>query len=584
MPNLETPIIDIPEDTSLYHLFDRFHDLIQTPADVDKLDAAILDWAVRGQLVPQVPDDEPVVDLLERIAKEKKLLAKEGKIKKPKKLLSIDEDETFFPIPVQWRWCRLGMIANYGECEKVDASNVPTGTWVLDLKDIEKTTSNLLERQRFGDFTFKSTKNVFQKGDVLYGKLRPYLDKVLVADEDGICTTEIVPIRGYGEIDPYYLRIALKHSSFLRHIESLLYGVKMPRLGTKDAVMIPVPLPPLAEQKRIVAKVDELFAQTQALRAQLAGADAARTRFRSAAVADLRSARTARDSAVAWQRIADHFDALTASAAPDDTAAVDELKAAILQLAVQGRLVPQDPHDEPASVLLERIKEEKAQLLKEGIIRKTKPTPAIKCAEIPYDIPPKWRWSKLDSLCNLITDGTHHTPTYVERGVHFLSVKDISSGSLDFSSTKFISAAEHADLIKRCKPEFGDVLLTKVGTTGIAVAVDTDKEFSIFVSVALLKFDQDKISSRFLVYLLNSPLVKEQSDQNTRGVGNKNLVIRDIKSFVVPIPPLAEQKRIVAKVDELLALCDQLAGEAASAAAARERLLAALLHHAAPAA
>jgi type I restriction enzyme S subunit len=183
----------------------------------------------------------------------------------------------------------------------------------------------------------------------------------------------------------------------------------------------------------------------------------------------------------------------------------------------------------------------------------------------------------MGELCYQITDGTHYTPTYVDVGIPFLSVKDVSSGYLDFSNTRFISEEEHQELIQRCHPEYGDILLTKVGTTGIALIVDTDNEFSIFVSVALLKFVQPELSAEYLVYLINSPLVKEKSAANTRGVGNKNLVLRDIKNFVVPIPPLEEQKRIVAKVDELFALCDQLAGQVTAAEASREQLLTAIL-------
>lgn len=237
---------------------------------------------------------------------------------------------------------------------------------------------------------------------------------------------------------------------------------------------------------------------------------------------------------------------------------ISKLRQSILQEAVQGKLVPQDPNDEPASILLERIKEEKERLKKKGKIKKEKPLPPITEDEIPYELPKGWEWVRLGEICSLITDGTHSTPNYVSHGVPFLSVKDVSNGFIDFNDSKFITQQEHEELIKRCKPEYGDVLLTKVGTTGIAKVIDTKREFSIFVSLALLKIINNTLNPYYIEYMLNSPLGKKQSEENTQGIGNKNLVIKCIKNFIVPLPPLNEQKRIVEKVDQLMALCDEL--------------------------
>ncbi|WP_207719364.1 restriction endonuclease subunit S [Clostridium sp. cel8] len=237
---------------------------------------------------------------------------------------------------------------------------------------------------------------------------------------------------------------------------------------------------------------------------------------------------------------------------------ITKLRQSILQEAVQGKLVPQDPDDEPASVLLERIKEEKERLIKEKKIKKQKPLPPITEDEIPYELPKGWEWVRLGEICSLITDGTHSTPNYVSKGVPFLSVKDISNGFIDFNHTRFITQQEHEELIKRCKPEYGDVLLTKVGTTGIAKVIDTKREFSIFVSLALLKIIHNTLYPYYIEYMLNSPLGKKQSEENTQGIGNKNLVIKCIKNFIVPLPPLNEQKRIVEKANQLMTLCDEL--------------------------
>ena len=248
-----------------------------------------------------------------------------------------------------------------------------------------------------------------------------------------------------------------------------------------------------------------------------------------------------------------------------------QLKNSILQWAIQGKLVPQDPNDEPASVLLERIRAEKAKLIKEKKIKKDKnesiiyrgednsyyekllATGEVKCIddEIPFEIPQGWEWCRFSTICQTLTDGTHSTPHYTERGVPFLSVKDMSSGYLDFTNTKFISESEHVELSKRCHPRKGDLLLSKVGTTGIPLIIDTDSEFSIFVSLALIKFTSITINKQFLIHLINSLLVQEQVKENTRGVGNKNWVLSAIAQTLILLPPLKEQSRIVDKIAEI---------------------------------
>ena len=230
-----------------------------------------------------------------------------------------------------------------------------------------------------------------------------------------------------------------------------------------------------------------------------------------------------------------------------------QLKNAILQEAIQGRLVPQDPNDEPASVLLDRIRKEKQHLVKEGKLKKKdleeKP---ISEDEIPFEIPESWEWVRFSQLYWQLTDGTHSTPKYKVNGIPFLSVKDMSTGKLDFSNTKFISAEEHSILSQRCHPQKGDLLISKVGTTGIPLIIDTDREFSIFVSLALIKFFPQLIDCNYLLHLINSPLVQLQVKDNTRGVGNKNWVLTAISNTIMVLPPLAEQHRIVAKIEELM--------------------------------
>lgn len=230
-------------------------------AQIENLNQAILQEAVQGKLVKQDKKDEPASELLKHIKAEK---AKSGKKEKP--LQPIKPEEIPFEIPDNWVWCRLGEITDYGSSPKAEPSDLHNNTWVLDLEDIEKTTSNLLSKIRFNQRNSLSTKSVFKTGDVLYSKLRPYLDKVIVADENGVCTTEILPLKCYASLNPHYFRYTLKRTDFLMYVNSKTKGMKMPRLGTKEGQMAIIPLAPLSEQKRIVAEIEKQLDKTKQLK------------------------------------------------------------------------------------------------------------------------------------------------------------------------------------------------------------------------------------------------------------------------------------------------------------------------------
>lgn len=239
---------------------------------IKKLRELILELAVQGKLVPQDPNDEPASVLLEKIAAEKAQLIKTGKLKKQEPLPPITDDEKPFELPNGWEWERLGNVTNYGISEKVEADDVANTTWVLELEDIEKETSRLLQKVYFKDRPFKSSKNIFLKNDVIYGKLRPYLDKVIIADENGVCTTEMIPIRSYYGYLPEFLRLVLKTPYFISYATDSTHGMNLPRLGTDKARLALIPIVNIAEQQRIVAKVDELMALCDALKAEIRAA------------------------------------------------------------------------------------------------------------------------------------------------------------------------------------------------------------------------------------------------------------------------------------------------------------------------
>ena len=270
----------------------------------------ILDLAIHGKLVPQDPNDEPASVLLERIRDEKERLIKEGKIKRPKKTKTTS-DKAHYPyeLPEGWVWTTLGEITNYGDSVNVQVDDIDNTDWVLELEDIEKDSANIIQHLTKYDRKINGTRHKFQKGEILYSKLRTYLNKVLVAPNDGFCTTEIMAFGSYGILSNEYICHALRSPYFLAYTLQCGYGVKMPRLSTTDACNGLIPLPPLEEQERIVIEIQRLFS-----------------------IIDI---------------VEDGKD--------DLKVAIQAAKSKILDLAIHGKLVPQDPADEPACELLKRI-------------------------------------------------------------------------------------------------------------------------------------------------------------------------------------------------------------------------------------
>ena len=280
----------------------------------------------------------------------------------------------------------------------------------------------------------------------------------------------------------------------------------------------PIPLPPLAEQERIVAKIEELMPLVEE-----------------------------------YGKAEEQLTKLNAEFP-------DKLRKSILQQAVQGKLTERDPADEPVSELLKRIKAEKEALMKSGKIKKEKPLPPISDDEKPFDIPDTWEWVRLSEICN-ISDGTHQTPNYVEHGMPFISAQNIKPYRFMPEKHRDVSYEDYLEYNKTIAPAKGDILMARVGAgIGEAAIIDQDFEFSIYVSLTLIKAYSSDIDMQYLLHVLNSPIGRKLAEKKTLGKGasqgNLNLIF--IREFVLPIPPLAEQKRIVKRVKELLALCDEL--------------------------
>ena len=235
------------------------------------------------------------------------------------------------------------------------------------------------------------------------------------------------------------------------------------------------------------------------------------------------------------------------------------LRQKILDLAIHGKLVPQDPNDEPASVLLERIRAEKERLVKEGKIKRPKKSKATSDKpHYPYELPEGWVWTTLPELCVLpITDGTHQTPTYTDKanGIPFLSSKDVTSQKIDWTNIKYITKDLHEILYKRIAPQKNDILLAKNGTTGVAAIVEDERVFDIYVTLAVIR-PSNFIDPKFLLYIINSVFCKKQFNDHLTGIGLPNLHLTDIKKTIIPVPPYKEQVKIVDTINRLFKWID----------------------------
>lgn len=519
--------------------------------NAQQLKNSILQMAVSGKLVPQDPNDEPASVLLERIRKEKERLIKEGKIKKEKNPSYIFRgadntpyekvgksepvsiaDEVPFEIPDSWEWCRLGSIFYHNTGKALNSSNqsgqlleyITTSNLYWDRFELDS-----LRQMYFTDAEIEkctATKGdllVCEGGDIGRAAIWPY-------DYDIRIQNHIHRLRSYTSVCTefyYYLFYLYKHVGWIGG-----KGIGIQGLSANALHTLLFPLPPLEEQQRIVQKIKEIEPITEKYEAAEEKLDTLNSNF------------------------------------------PEQLKKSILQMAVQGKLVPQDPADEPASILLERIHGEKERLIKAGKIKRDKHESVIyrrdnshyeklgsveQCIddEIPFEIPPAWSWVRLRYISFKITDGTHKTPSYLEEGVPFVSAKDVIDGLLSFRKCRYISEDEHQKLSERCNPEKGDLLITKSGTIGSVAVINDDFRFSLFESLALVKYDQHNIDKNYLRYSIQSAF-EYLSKDNIRGVAVKHLPIDSITNILIPLPSFAEQQRIVQQIEAILPMVKSL--------------------------
>ena len=480
----------------------------------EQLKASILQYAIQGKLVEQRAEEGTGEELYQQIQAEKQRLIAEKKIKKEKPLAEITEDEIPFDIPESWKWVRLGDCTGYSQTKpKISPKDITDDMWSLDLEDIQKESGAILTRTTAFERKITGDKVLFYKGQVLYSKLRPYLKKILIAPDNGICTPELVPFNTY-LVYANYIVYVLRSPHIDYVVNSVTYGVKMPRVGTETMVNLLIPLPPLSEQKRIVAKIEELL--------PLIG------RY-----------------AVAYEKL-EQFNAKF----PED------MKKSLLQYAIQGKLVEQRPEEGTAEELFARIQEEKQRLIAEKKIKKEKPLPEITEDEKPFDIPESWKWVRLRDIISVLGDGIHGTPQYDDTGKYFfINGNNLVKGKIVIKSdTKKVSYEEFK---KYEKPLDESTILVSINGTIGNYAFYNGEPVILGKSACYFSLISG-IDKEYICRLLNTQHFLDYAVKEATQTTIKNVSLKSMRMLPVPLPPLSEQKRIVEKLEEILPLCERM--------------------------
>ena len=488
-----------------------------------QLKNAILQEAIQGRLVPQDPNDEPASALLERILKEKEELVKEGKLKKKDlEVIPISEDEIPFEIPESWEWVRLitlSKLIHYG----YTASASPKGnSKLLRITDIQDDKVNWMTVPFCTIKDNDLEKYQLHNRDILIARTGGTIGKTYIVRElNDVAVFASYLIRAIPLENVYeeYLKLFMGSPCYWSQLTDAASGTGQPNVNGQSLSILIVPLPPVAEQKRIVAKIEELLPKVEA-----------------------------------YGKAQESLDKLNEELP-------ERLKKSILQEAIEGRLVPQDPNDEPASALLAKIREEKKQLVKEGKLKKKdleeKP---ISEEEIPFEIPESWEWVRIKTIFDVCSARRVHEKDWRTSGIPFYRAREIGkladNGFVD--NDLFIDQQLYDEFSQSGVPKEGDLMITAVGTLGKVYIVKEGEIFYYKDGSVLCMENKWRINPQYAKYVIESPVFINQYIGESQGTTVATLTMVRVNQYLFPLPPLAEQKRIVAKIEEVFKEIDKL--------------------------
>lgn len=518
---------------------------------IKKLRELILELAVRGKLVPQDSNDEPASELLKRIAAEKAELVKQGKIKKQKPLPEIREEEKPFELPVGWEWVRLSDLMEVinGRAYKKHEM-LQEGTPLLRVGNLF--TSN---EWYYSDLELDENKYI-DNGDLIYAWSASF-GPFIWTGQKVIYHYHIWKLKLFAEklSDKFFIHDFLL--SITDKIKSQGNGIAMLHMTKERMEQQVIALPPVNEQKNIVQKIRELMSLCDQLEQHSLTSLDAHQQLVETLLTTLIDSQNADELAENWARISEHFDTLFTT-----ETSIDALKQTILQLAVMGKLVPQDPNDEPAYELLKRIAQEKAQLVKDGKIKKQKPLPPISDEEKPFELPEGWEWCKFGLISEFINgDRGSNYPNkneYVVHGIPWINTGHIEKdGTLSITDMNFITEKKFNEL-RSGKIQSGDLVYCLRGATfGKTAFVKPYESGAIASSLMIIRPFIREMGEHIYNYLI-SPFGRSQIFRFDNGSAQPNLSANSVMLYAFACPPLQEQFRIHKKITELFHICDNL--------------------------
>jgi len=546
---------------------------------IERLRALILELGVRGKLVPQDLIDEPTSGLLKRIRKNKAERIRTGELRKPRERDDVPDLEVPFSIPATWQWVRLdevGAIVGGGtppaSCANAFVDGGEGVPWLTpaDLGGYKQRYIAHGERDLSQAGLQASSATLMPTGSVLFTSRAPIGYVVIAANP-------IATNQGFKSIVPYVegcsVFIATALRSFAKTINDNAPGTTFKEVSGKIVAGVPFPLPPLAEQQRIVAKVDELMALCDALERESADAMAAHQALVETLLATLTGSTNAADLATNWARLETHFDTLFTT-----DASVETLKQTILDLAVRGKLVEQRGNDRSGEDLFDKIMSEPWKKPR----KRANLVPDDKAILDAYAIPRGWAWATVDALVQPNQTVTYGIlkPVWVSDGIPTVRVTEMKTGFIDILNLPTCSP-ERASKFSKTKLSSGDLLISKDGTIGKTAFVPPELEGGN-ITQHMLRFPISKLVNRFFVRLvIDAPFYQNWMAGETKGVALRGVNVGDFRRMPIPLPSVEEQHRIVAKVDALMALCDQLKTRLADAAQAQRHLADAIVEQAA---